>query len=415
MTLWNPEYRVKVNGSTVTSATLAGMTITSGRTNIYEQPQAGYCNLSLLETNESNVNFEINDSVSVEVKKTNGTYVYLFGGFITDLSVEVANSGSTALSQRINIVAVGALARLARAIFDGNISSDMDGDQIYAVLSGVLFDTWNEVSASLTWNTYDPTVTWANAQNSGLGQIDQPGDYELDSQNNVLNNVYAVVSGLATSGLGYLYEDAQGRIGYADSTRRGEYLAANGYVDLDGNHATGPGLNIIKRAGDVRNSITISYTSSGNSSVTDSDAASIANYGQLAATVATTLKNQSDANAQAAFYLEIRAYPQFEMSRITFEIGSPEIDNTDRDTLLEVFMGLPLNITNLPSNMVGGEFQGFVEGWTWRAGYNRLTLELNVSPISYSLQAFRWNNVPITETWQTIDQTMTWLDATIVS
>jgi hypothetical protein len=415
MTLWNPEYRVKVNGSTVTSATLAGMTITSGRTNIYEQPQAGYCNLSLLETNESNVNFEINDSVSVEVKKTNGTYVYLFGGFITDLSVEVANSGSTALSQRINIVAVGALARLARAIFDGNISSDMDGDQIYAVLSGVLFDTWNEVSASLTWNTYDPTVTWANAQNSGLGQIDQPGDYELDSQNNVLNNVYAVVSGLATSGLGYLYEDAQGRIGYADSTRRGEYLAANGYVDLDGNHATGPGLNIIKRAGDVRNSITISYTSSGNSSVIDSDAASIADYGQLAATVATTLKNQSDANAQAAFYLEIRAYPQYELSRITFEIGSPEIDNLDRDTLLEVFMGLPLNITNLPSNMVGGEFQGFVEGWTWRAGYNRLTLELNVSPIAYSLQAFRWNNVPITETWQTIDQTMTWLDATIVS
>jgi len=415
MTLWNPEYRVKVNGSTVTSATLAGMTITSGRTNIYEQPQAGYCNLSLLETNESNVNFEINDSVSVEVKKTNGTYVYLFGGFITDLSVEVANSGSTALSQRINIIAVGALARLARAIFDGNISSDMDGDQIYAVLSGVLFDTWNEVSASLTWNTYDPTVTWANAQNSGLGQIDQPGDYELDSQNNVLNNVYAVVSGLATSGLGYLYEDAQGRIGYADSTRRGEYLAANGYVDLDGNHATGPGLNVIKRAGDVRNSITISYTSSGNSSVTDSDAASIADYGQLAASVATTLKNQTDAEDQAAFYLDIRAYPQFEMSRITFEIGSPEIDNTDRDTLLQVFMGLPLNIQNLPSNMVGGEFQGFVEGWTWRAGYNRLTLEMTVSPIAYSLQAFRWNNVPASETWNTISPSLTWLDATIVA
>jgi hypothetical protein len=415
MTLWNPEYRIKVNGSTVTSATLAGMTITSGRTNIYEQPQAGYCNLSLLETNESAVNFEINDSVSVEVKKTNGTYVYLFGGFITDLSVEVANSGSTALSQRINIVAVGALARLARAIFDGNISSDMDGDQIYAVLSGVLFDTWNEVSASLTWNTYDPTVTWSNAQNSGLGQIDQPGDYELDSQNNVLNNVYAVVSGLATSGLGYLYEDAQGRIGYADSTRRGEYLAANGYVDLDGNHATGPGLNIIKRAGDVRNSITISYTSSGNSSVTDSDAASIADYGQLAASVATTLKNQSDAEDQAAFYLDIRAYPQYELSRIIFEIGSPEIDNLDRDTLLEIFVGLPLNIQNLPSNMVGGEFQGFVEGWTWRAGYNRLTLEMTVSPIAYSLQAFRWNSVPTAEIWNTISPSLTWLNATIVA
>lgn len=415
MTLWNPEYRVKVNGYTVTGATLAGLTISSGRTDIYAQPQAGYCQLSLLETNESSVAYEINMPLTVEVKKSNGTYVYLFGGFISDLGVEVATSGSTALSQRVNITAVGALARLARAIYDGNIASDYDGDQIYAILSGVLFDTWDEVPAATTWNDYDPTVTWANAENSGLGTIDQPGDYELDSQSNVLNNVYAIVSGLATSGLGYIYEDAQGRIGYADSTRRGEYLAANGYVDLDGNHATGSGLNIVKRAGDVRNSITITYGSAGNQSVTDSDAASIGDYGQLAATVSTTLKNQADAESQAAFYLALRAYPQYLMNRITFEVGSPEIDDTDRDSLLNVFMGLPLNIQNLPSNMVGGEFQGFVEGWTWRAGYNRLTLDLNVSPVAYSLQAFRWNNVPVTETWNTLNPTLTWLDATIVS
>ena len=415
MTLWNPEYRVKVNGYTVTSATLAGMTITSGRTDIYAQPQAGYCNLILLETNLSAVNYDINDSITIEVKKTNGTYVYLFGGFIADLNIEVANSGSTALSQRISIVAVGALARLARAIYSGNISSDQDGDQIYAVLSGTLFNAWNEVPAALTWATYDPTVTWANAENSGLGEIDQPGDYDLDSQNNVLNNVYAVVSQLATSGLGYIYEDAQGRIGYADSTHRGEYLAANGYVDLDGNQAIGPGLNVVKRAGDVRNSITLTYTSSGNSSYTTSDATSISDYGQLASTINTTLKNATDAQSQAAFYLSLRAYPQFQMNRITFEVGSPELDDSDRDALLNVFMGLPLNITNLPSNMVNGEFQGFVEGWTWRAGYNRLTLEMNVSPISYSLQAFRWNNVPVTETWLTLNPTMTWLDATIVS
>jgi hypothetical protein len=415
MTLWNPEYRVKVNGYTVTSATLAGMTITSGRTDIYAQPQAGYCNLSLLETNESSVNYEINMPLTVEVKDSNGDFVYLFGGFISDLNIEVATSGSTALSQRINIVAVGALARLARAIFEGNIASDYDGDQIYAILSGVLFDTWDEVPAATTWNDYDPTVTWANAENSGLGEIDQPGDYELDSQSNVLNNVYAVVSGLATSGLGYIYEDAQGRIGYADSTHRGEYLAANGYVDLDGNHATGSGLNIVKRAGDVRNAITITYGSAGNQSVTDTDPASITDYGQLAATVSTTLKNQADAESQAAFYLDLRAYPQYLMNRITFEVGSPEIDDTDRDALLNVFMGLPLNITNLPTNMVEGSFQGFVEGWTWRAGYNRLTLDLNVSPISYSLQAFRWNNVPATETWNTISPSLTWLDATIVA
>ena len=414
MTLWNPEYRVKVNGYTVTNATLAGLTISSGRTDIYAQPQAGYCQLSLLETNESSVVYEINMPLTVEVKDSSGTYVFLFGGFIADLGVEVATSGSTALSQRINITAVGSLARLARAIYNGNIASDQDGDQIYAILSGLLFDTWDEVPAATTWNDFDPTVTWENALNNGLGEIDRPGQYDLDSQNSVLSDFYTLVSSLATSGLGYIYEDAQGRIGYADSLHRITYLSANGYVDLDGNHATGPGLNIVKRAGDVRNSITISYTSSGNSSVTDSDAASITDYGQLAASVRTTLKNQTDAENQAAFYLSIRANPQYLMKSITFEVHSPEIDDTDRDSLLNVFMGLPLSIQNLPSNMTGGQFLGFVEGWTWRAAYNRLSLTLNLSPVAFSLVAFRWDQVPVTEYWNTIDPALTWEDATII-
>ena len=415
MTLWNPTYRVKINGYTVTSATLAGMTITSGRTDIYTQALAGYCNLNLLETNESSIPYEINDPISVEVRDSANNWVSLFGGFITDLAIEVATSGSTALSQRVNVVATGALARLNRAIFNGNLSHNFDGDMIYEVLSGVLFDSWDEVPAGVTWNDYDPAVTWANAENSGLGAIDRPGDYELHSQSNLVEDVYSLVSRLATSGLGYIYEDAQGRIGYADSTHRAQYLGANGYVDLDGNHANGSGLNIVKRAGDVRNAITIGYGATGSSTVTATDPASTALYGQLASTVTTTLRNSGDAQDQADFYLLIRAYPQFQMRQITFEVDSPEIDNADRDSLLNVFMGLPLNIQNIPANMVGGEFQGFVEGWTWRAGYNRLQLTLNVSPIAYSLQAFRWNSVPVTEAWNTLSPTLTWLDATIVA
>jgi hypothetical protein len=36
-----------------------------------------------------------------------------------------------------------------------------------------------EVPGAETWGTYDPTVTWANAENNGLGEIDRPGNYEL--------------------------------------------------------------------------------------------------------------------------------------------------------------------------------------------------------------------------------------------
>jgi len=415
MTVFTPEWRVKINGYTVTDATLTNLTITSGRQTIYEQPSASYSIFSLITDPSNSVPYQINDPVTIEVKDSAGDYVVLFGGFLTDISISVTTAGTIQTAQEIRFVAVGALARLARAIYEGNLSSDTDGDQIYALLSTVLLAQWQQVPGAQTWATYDATTTWAQAGNTGLGEIDQPGDYELEAQNQLNDSVYNIASGIATSGLGYLYEDNLGRIGYADSTHRGEYLATYGYVDLDANEAYGSGLEIIKRAGDVRNKISIIYGSSGNASATDQDDDSIALYGELATTISTTIKGQSEAEAQAAFYLSIRAYPQFEFKSITFPLGNPEIGDTNRDALLNVFMGLPVNIQNLPANMSGGEFQGFVEGWTWRAGVKGLSLELTLSPVAYSLQAFRWNSVPGTETWNTLSPTLDWLNATIIA
>ena len=348
------------------------------------------------------------------MQDSTATYVNLFGGFITDLGITVQTSGSTATSQQIRIVAVGALARLNRAVYTGNFAHQFDGDRIKELLSTVLFDQWNEVPAAETWNGYDATTQWQDAENSGLGEIDTPGDYELHSETGLNDTVYNLASRFATSGLGYLYEDAQGLIGYADSTHRSQYLTTNGYVDLDGNHAIGPALSIVKRSGDVRNAITVGY-GTGSANITDEDAASISLYGELATTISTTLRHKADAEAQAAFYLLIRAYPQFAFKQITFPLASSEIDNSDRDNLLNVFMGMPLNIQNLPNNMTNGEFQGFVEGWTWTASLGRLELTMNLSPIAFSLQAFRWNSVPAVESWNTINPLLEWYNATIVA
>jgi hypothetical protein len=65
--------------------------------------------------------------------------------------------------------------------------------------------------------------------------------------------------------------------------------------------------------------------------------------------------------------------------------------------------------------MSAGTFQGFVEGWTFRASYNELSVTLLMSPLAYSLQAMQWNDVPITETWASVSPTLTWEYATIVS
>jgi len=415
MTVFTPEWRVKINGTTVTAITLINLTITSGRQTIYEQPSASYCNVSLITDSSQSVPYEINDSVTIEVKKSDNTYVSLFGGFLSDIAVVVTNAGTIQARQEVRIVALGAIARMVRSNFVGNLGANNDGDQILEVLEGVLFASWNEVPGALTWDNYEPATQWEDAENTGLGEIDTPGDYSLAALNNLDQSVYSLATQIANSGLGYFYEDSQGRIGYADSTHRAEYLAANGYVDLDARQAFGSGMTILKRAGDVRNSLSIIYGASGNQSYEDEDLSSVALYGELAWVVTTHLQNLTDAEDQADFYLQIRSFPQYEMPSITYPLQNPEIDDADRDALLEIFMGQPLNIQNLPSNMTLGEYQGFVEGWTWRASVSGLSLELTLSPIAFSLQAFRWNSVPVGETWNSISPTLEWYNATIVA
>jgi len=414
MTAWTPDWAVSINGAgDVTNVTLANLTISSGRNDIYSQPYAGYCNVELINLDQSAINIDVNDSVVIKVKDSTGAYVNLFGGDVTDIDVEVRSAGNNGISETIKITALGALSKLPKFLTNGVLSKAFDGTQIYTILSALLFANWNSVPAALTWAAYDPTETWANAQNTGLGEIDTPGDYELAARSSSATDVYSLVSGLATSGIGYLYEDASGRIGYADSTHRSQYLAANGYVELTGNHALAAGIRTSKRIGDLRNKITV-QTYNGTQQ-TASNATSIATYGEQGQVIETTLHNSADATTQANFYLSLRAFPQDQFRSITFPITNPEIDDSDRDNLLNVFMGQPLDITDLPTNMVDGRFQGFVEGWTFSAGYNRLDLTLILSPVAFSLQAMKWIDVPAPETWNTLSTTLQWLDATIVA
>jgi hypothetical protein len=414
MSQWTPEWNLTINGGgDYTNITLSNLTITSGRQDIYSQPYAGYCNVEIINLDLSPIVIDVNDQINIQVKDSTGTFVNLFGGYVTDIDVEVTQASSTAISERIKVVALGALSKLPKTLTEGVLSKDFDGDQIYEVLSQALFNTWNEVPAAETWLAYDPTITWEDAENNGLGEIDRPGDYELAARSSNLTTIYSLASSLATSGLGYLYEDSSGRIGYADSTHRSEYLTANGYVDLTGHHALARGIRTSKRSGDVRNNVTITYKANAEESALDLE--SIAIYGQQAYQINTSLEHDYDALSQAQFYLTLRAFPEPQFKSITFPISNPEIDDSDRNSLLNVFMGMPVNITQLPSNINGGEFTGFVEGWTFTAGYNSLYLTLTVSPTAYSLQAIRWNGVPVGEQWNTINAGLQWIDATIVA
>ena len=415
MTAWSPDWKLTVAGVDYTDIAISDIAHQAGRSDIYQQPNPSYIQVSFVALSGQTLPFDINDSLSLQVKNSAGTYVNLFGGDITDVTVSVQQTGGIATVVEYSVLAMGSLVKLAKELYLGTISQDEDGNQIYDLLSSVLLGTWNDVPAATTWAGYDATETWANALNLGLGEIDTPGLYTMENRAASTDTIYNIASLIANSAFGYLYEENNGDIGYADADHRQTYLLANGYVDLDANHALGQGLSTITRSGDIRNDVAINYGNNFGSQETATSATSIATYGYKAESINSVLHSAVDAQAVADRYIAQRAFPLPAFQSITFPITNPEIDNSDRDNLLAVFMGQPLNILNLPDQISGGEFEGYVEGWSWSTRFNELFLTINLSPVAFSQSSMRWNTMPQAETWNTISPTLTWEYATIVS
>ena len=410
MTLWTPDWRIKVNGSELTAVTLTNLTITSGRQDINSPTSAGYCSVEIINTNGTNYSFTINTAVTIEIKDTSGNYVALFGGRISDLQQIVRSAGSSAVITSLRITAIGALSKLQRAIFDGNLAEGLDGAQITDLLDDLLLNSWNEVPPAETWATYDATETWEDAQNIGLGEIDA-GEYTMVSRQITDSVIGPIANSIANSALGYLYEDANGLIGYADASHRQDYLIANGYTDLDASHAIASGIGVIQRQGDLANKIIMDYGNNFNSSYTAQDTNSQSAYGLFAEQFNSYLKNAADVEDVADRLIQLRAYPRDTFQSITFPLQSPEIDNADRDALLNIFMGQPVRITNLPLNILGGEFTGFVEGWTFNASVSGLSITFLATPTEFSAFAQQWAQVNAAESWNSVLNTLEWQDA----
>jgi hypothetical protein len=411
MTAYTPDFKVLIDSVELSNITIADLTITSGRTDIYQQPVAGYCQLQLLNLNNASYDFTVGTGLTVEVTNSVGTYVPIFGGLISDFTISVNSAGDRGYTTVASITALGALSKLPKIIDEGILSQDQDGDQIYTLLSGYLLGSWNDVPPAETWASYNPTETWANAVNIGLGEIDRPGDYDMISRSSSNTDLYSLITAIANSAFGVIYEDANGNIGYADQTHRQDYLAANGYTTLDANHANGLGLSATTRAGDLRNSFTINYDNNANQTYTATDLVSQANYGVYAENYTSRIKNTVDAEALADRYIELRANPYPKFQSITFVLGNPEIDNSDRDALINIFLGQPVWIQNLPPNITGGSFQGYIEGWTFKASLNNLTVTFNASPVNFSQVAVKWEQVNAAEAWNTLNTSLTWLNA----
>jgi hypothetical protein len=83
------------------------------------------------------------------------------------------------------------------------------------------------------------------------------------------------------------------------------------------------------------------------------------------------------------------------------------------DSLIGVYFGQPMLISNLPSNLLGGTFEGFVENVALRATPSYVEITLYISATEFSLSTTQWDTVlPSTITWATTNATLIWNNAT---
>jgi len=406
---WLPEWRITVGDNVYTTVTSVNVTI--GRIDIDRQCQAGYARMEIINSTNALFDIDVTDSLTLELKDSSGTYVPVFGGTVSDFSTSVRSPEESGFVTLGSILAVGALAKLPKAIYTDSVAHGLDGEQIAIILQELLVNEWIEVAPALQWQDYDPTTTWANAENVGLGEIDA-GLYQMDNLSAADRNTQTLVQQIADSALGNLYEDKQGRISYADADHRSNYLAANGSTQLDGNYASPASVKSILQIGKIRNSEIVRYGNDYGSTYSATDDASITAYGRYQRSFDSNIRFLADIEDIIERDLALRSTPRTQLDQITFRLDNPNMPNALRNDLINLFFGEPVVITNLPFNMFEGYFSGFVEGISMRATPTFVDMTIYVSPTDFSLIAPTWATVLPTNTiWSGVNGTLQWSKA----
>lgn len=407
---WLPEWRVTVGDDVYTTVT--SVSYASGRLDIDRQCTAGYCRVEIINTNNAPFTINVTEPITLELKNSSGTYVTVFGGEVSDFNIGVRSPEETGYITTGTILGIGSLARLTKAIYNTALAEGLDGAQIDAILGAALNLNWNEVTPTVTWDTYPATTTWDEAE-SYIGTIDS-GFYTMISvAASASAKSQTLADQIANSALGQLHEENDGNVSYDDADHRSNYLAANGFTNLDGAFATPTSITSTTQIARIRNSLIYRYATGYGSTYTTSDADSIASYGLFERSFDSNIKTLTDITDIAARELKLRANPRGSLGAITFRLDNPDMTDAMRNDLIGIFFGEPVLISNLPSNLLDGQFDGFVENVALRATPSFTEITLYVSATDFSLSTTQWETVlPASLDWDGVNAILTWTNAT---
>jgi len=407
---WLPEWRITVGDDVYTTVT--SVSFASGRIDIDRQPTAGYCQVEIINTTGADFTINVTEPVTLELKNGSGTYVTVFGGEVSDFNIGVRSPDETGYITTGTILGIGSLAKLTKVVYNTALAEGLDGAQIAEILGQALNLTWAEVTPTTTWATYPATVTWAEAETS-IGTIDSGFYTMIALAASATAKSQTLADQIATSALGQVYEEKDGDVSYDDADHRSNYLSANGFTNLDGSYATPTSIKSTTQIGRIRNSLIYRYSTGYASTYSTSDSDSIASYGLFERSFDSNIKNLADITDIASRELNLRKNPRGSLGAITFRLDNPDIPTAMLDSLIGVFFGQPVLIQNLPSNLFGGSFDGFVENVALRATPSFVEITLYISATDFSLSTTQWETIlPASLIWTGVNATLTWTNAT---
>ena len=407
---WLPEWRVTVGDDVYTTVT--SVSYASGRLDIDRQCTAGYCRVEIINSDNTPFTINVTEPITLELKNSSGTYVTVFGGEVSDFNIGVRSPEETGYITTGTILGIGSLARLTKAIYNTALAEGLDGAQISAILGAALNLSWAEVTPTVTWDTYPATVTWDEAE-SYIGTIDSGFYTMIALAASASAKSQTLADQIAQSALGQLHEDNDGNVSYDDADHRSNYLATNGFTNLDGAYATPSSITSTTQTARIRNSLIYRYATGYASTYSTSDADSIASYGLFERSFDSNIKNLVDITDIASRELKLRKTPRGSLGAITFRLDNPDMPDAMRNDLIGIFFGEPVLISNLPSNLLDGQFDGFVENVALRATPSFTEITLYISATDFSLSTTQWETVfPATLAWTGVNGTLTWTNAT---
>lgn len=147
------------------------------------------------------------------------------------------------------------------------------------------------------------------------------------------------------------------------------------------------------------NVVTVRFTGDQSESVTVTDAASVAFYGERARTIDTSFANVADATARANSALARGAYSHWNIAEAPIVRG------------LTLPIGGPVQLSSMPASSPFEPWTPILEGWTDEISGDDWTVRLALSDPLTSGLLVPWESVPAAWTWATIDQVTPWRDA----